>query len=209
MLYYLSERVKNYQDKLVEDEIDEEEGLQKEEAPKKHRPYGQKMYIIGELSQMILLNLKEKKNWQHSAYPGKLNLPSDLFKPFATVQEAQLSFKTYIPESLTEKIQNNIKAKIGRILHTSQTQRQRLQKRLLAHENNESQKKKKKVHHARSQADDEEGDGNRESDSDDDSYSPSNKNETKKGHENIVMKKLRVRKEVDYKDDEDDDIEMT
>lgn len=100
------------------------------------------MYIIGELSQMILLNLKEKKNWQHSAYPGKLNLPSDLFKPFATVQEAQLSFKTYIPESLTEKIQNNIKAKIGRILHTSQTQRQRLQKRLLAHENNESQKKK-------------------------------------------------------------------
>lgn len=141
LLYYLSERVKNYQDKLVEDEIDEEEGPQKEEAPKKHRPYGQKMYIIGELSQMILLNLKEKKNWQHSAYPGKLNLPSDLFKPFATVQEAQLSFKTYIPESLTEKIQNNIKAKIGRILHTSQTQRQRLQKRLLAHENNESQKK--------------------------------------------------------------------
>ncbi|CAI4688515.1 BFH_collapsed_G0041610.mRNA.1.CDS.1 [Saccharomyces cerevisiae] len=209
LLYYLSERVKNYQDKLVEDEIDEEEGPQKEEAPKKHRPYGQKMYIIGELSQMILLNLKEKKNWQHSAYPGKLNLPSDLFKPFATVQEAQLSFKTYIPESLTEKIQNNIKAKIGRILHTSQTQRQRLQKRLLAHENNESQKKKKKVHHARSQADDEEGDGDRESDSDDDSYSPSNKNETKKGHENIVMKKLRVRKEVDYKDDEDDDIEMT
>lgn len=132
-----------------------------------------------------------------------------MFKPFATVQEAQLSFKTYIPESLTEKIQNNIKAKIGRILHTSQTQRQRLQKRLLAHENNESQKKKKKVHHARSQADDEEGDGDRESDSDDDSYSPSNKNETKKGHENIVMKKLRVRKEVDYKDDEDDDIEMT
>ncbi|CAI4682319.1 AKR_collapsed_G0041800.mRNA.1.CDS.1 [Saccharomyces cerevisiae] len=209
LLYYLSERVKNYQDKLVEDEIDEEEGPQKEEAPKKHRPYGQKMYIIGELSQMILLNLKEKKNWQHSAYPGKLNLPSDLFKPFATVQEAQLSFKTYIPESLTEKIQNNIKAKIGRILHTSQTQRQRLQKRLLAHENNESQKKKKKVHHARSQADDEEGDGDRESDSDDDSYSPSNKNETRKGHENIVMKKLRVRKEVDYKDDEDDDIEMT
>ncbi|CAI7269439.1 AVN_collapsed_G0041130.mRNA.1.CDS.1 [Saccharomyces cerevisiae] len=209
LLYYLSERVKNYQDKLVEDEIDEEEGPQKEEAPKKHRPYGQKMYIIGELSQMILLNLKEKKNWQHSAYPGKLNLPSDLFKPFATVQEAQLSFKTYIPESLTEKIQNNIKAKIGRILHTSQTQRQRLQKRLLAHENNESQKKKKKVHHARSQPDDEEGDGDRESDSDDDSYSPSNKNETKKGHENIVMKKLRVRKEVDYKDDEDDDIEMT
>ena len=209
LLYYLSERVKNYQDKLVEDEIDEEEGPQKEEAPKKHRPYGQKMYIIGELSQMILLNLKEKKNWQHSAYPGKLNLPSDLFKPFATVQEAQLSFKTYIPESLTEKIQNNIKAKIGRILHTSQTQRQRLQKRLLAHENNESQKKKKKVHHARSQADDEEGDGDRESDGDDDSYSPSNKNETKKGHENIVMKKLRVRKEVDYKDDEDDDIEMT
>lgn len=144
LLYYLSERVKNYQDKLVEDEIDEEEGPQKEEAPKKHRPYGQKMYIIGELSQMILLNLKEKKNWQHSAYPGKLNLPSDLFKPFATVQEAQLSFKTYIPESLTEKIQNNIKAKIGRILHTSQTQRQRLQKRLLAHENNESQKKRRK-----------------------------------------------------------------
>lgn len=70
-------------------------------------------------------------------------------------------------------------------------------------------KKRRKFIMQRSQADDEEGDGDRESDSDDDSYSPSNKNETKKGHENIVMKKLRVRKEVDYKDDEDDDIEMT
>ncbi|CAI4048465.1 hypothetical protein N7582_004383 [Saccharomyces uvarum] len=209
LLYYLSERVKNYQDKLIEDGEDEEDDeAQKQKAPKRGESRGEKMYIIGELSQMILLTLKEKKNWQHSAYPGKLNLPSDLFKPFATVQDAQLSFKTYLPESLTEKIQNNIRAKIGRILHTSQTQRQRLQKRLLAHENNESQKKKKRVHHVRPKQHDDESDEDEKSGSDNDSYLPSNKNENRKVYENVVKKKLRVRKEIDYKDDEDDDMEM-
>ena len=187
---------------------DRDEALQKEEVSKKYQSYGQRMYIIGELSQMILLNLKEKKNWQHSAYPGKLDLPSDLFKPFATVQEAQLSFKTYLPESVTEKIQNNIRGKIGRILHTSQTQRQRLQKRLLAHENNESQRKKKRVHQGKSQHKDEKSDEESELGSDDDSYLPPNTNENRKVYENVVIKKLRVRKEVDYKDDEDDDIEI-
>ncbi|CAI4048176.1 sister chromatid cohesion factor PDS5 SKDI_13G2080 [Saccharomyces kudriavzevii IFO 1802] len=208
LLYYLSERVKNYQDKLVEDEANEDGKMENEEGPKKCRPRGERMYIIGELSQMILLNLKEKKNWQHSAYPGKLNLPSDLFKPFATVQEAQSSFKTYLPEDATEKIQNNIRAKIGRILHTSQTQRQRLQKRLLAQENSESRKRKKRVHPVKPKFNDEESDERGELGSDDDSYSPSNKDEKRKIYEDAIKKKLRVRKEVDYKDDEEDDIEM-
>lgn len=199
LLYYLSERIKNYQDRVVENEdITSDCG-------KDNSGNDSKMYVIGELSQMILLQFKEKKGWQHSAYPGKLNLPSDLFQPFNTIKEAQASFKTYIPDKFTQKLQNNIKTKVGRMVHTSQTQRQRAQRKLLANEYQGSNKRRKLTgklttkNKNKSSSDEDSGD-----DFDEDGpYKPT----TSANSDMLKRRKntLRARKEIDYKDDDDEE----
>lgn len=190
LLYYLAERVKNYRD-LTVDEYDDAEDLHQNADP------SERMYIIGELAQMVLLAIKEKKGWQHSAYPGKLNLPADLFTPFSTIEEAQASFRTYLPDTYTERLQMNIKAKVARILHSSQTQKQKFQKRMLANENQEVVNKKRK------QSKKVEPESSDEDSEDEDAYvSPSNTNvKTTRP----LKKSLRERKKVDYRDDDDDD----
>ncbi|EDO19365.1 hypothetical protein Kpol_1002p10 [Vanderwaltozyma polyspora DSM 70294] len=200
LLYYLSERIKNYEDKVISEDTDEIEISRKENS--------KRMYIIGELSQMILIQFKEKKAWQHSAYPGKLNLPGDLFQPFATIKEAQASFKTYISEKSSEKLQANIKTKVGRLVYSSQTQRQRAQKRMLASEYQSGSKKKatrrsdRKSRH-KGFTDDENSDDDDDSEIDDDEvYKPSGG----RSSSNTGMRKnLRERKKIDYKDDDDND----
>ena len=193
LLYYLSERVKNYQDNVSEegddDDDDDDDDEEDNENNKIKNSTSDKMYIISELSQMILLQLKEKRNWQHSPYPGKLNLPSDLFKPFLSVEDARNSFKTYIDEKYIESLKSNIKIKVGKIVHASQTQRQRAQKKLLTHEYNKNMGSKKvklsKSSRKRTRDNDEDDDENEEP-----------------NYEN-VRKSSRVRKTVNYRDDSD------
>lgn len=199
LLYYLAERVKNYKDMIVEDN-DTEAARQTE----KSITSSTRIYVIGEIAQMILLAIKDRRGWQHSAYPGKLNLPADLFAPFATIEEAQASFKTYLPDKYTERLQNNIKAKVARLLHTSQTQKQKLQKRLLNNEYQEVPKKKKKQKRPAVKS-------NRAIDEDSDSETneafnagTDNKNNTVSS---LPKKSLRTRKKVDYRDDDDSESE--
>lgn len=204
LLYYLSERVKNYQDRIIDDvdeddeeEEDEDDGEDRESKRKeKIKEISKRMYMISELSQLILLQLKEKKNWQHSSYPGKLNLSSDLFLPFSSNKEARGILKTYIPDTYTVKVQNNIRTKVHRITHSSQTQRQRVQKKLLQTEYNEPVQKKnknknKKASKKRKHYDSE--------DSDDENYGSSKNNKViaREG----TRKNLRERKVVNYNDD--------
>ncbi|QLL30651.1 hypothetical protein HG536_0A04670 [Torulaspora globosa] len=198
MLYYLSERVKNYKDVIAEENDSEAANQSKNSTISSTR-----IYIIGEIAQMILLAIKDRKGWQHSAYPGKLNLPADLFAPFGTIEEAQASFKTYLPEKYTERLQMNIKAKVARLLHTSQTQKQKLQKRMLNNEYQEvAKKKKKQKRHAVS---------NRAIDEDSDSEA--NQAFTVAGKDNngtvspLSKKSLRTRKKVDYRDDDNSESE--
>lgn len=193
LLYYLSERVKNYQDHVSE-ETDETEGAQDNNATENTHS-SDKMYMISELSQMILLQLKEKRNWQHSPYPGKLNLPSDLFKPFLSLEEARTSFKTYIDEKYIESLKSNIKIKVGKIVHASQTQRQRAQKKLLASEYNQNSDKNKK-NTKRSQR----KRGRHDNDNDDDDMSDENKTPSSVP----VRKSSRRIRKINYKDDSDD-----
>lgn len=196
LLYYLSERVKNYRDRVAEEESKEEEeeeekatdgddvGKENKESVNLDDNPLTRMYIISELSQMILLKLKERKDWQHSAYPGKLNLPGDVFKPFNSIQEAQASFKPYLNETYTEKLENNIRAKVGRIVHSSQTHRQRVQKRMLASEYHGPDKKKRR----------QKGMINADSSSD-------SEGDDRAVHAPL-RKNLRERKNIDYQDDD-------
>lgn len=200
LLYYLAERVKNYQDLIVE-QSDENDSHSHSEST----TGGTNIYVIGELAQMILLAIKEKRGWQHSAYPGKLNLPADLFAPFATIEEAQASFKTYLPDRYTERLHMNIKAKVARLLHTSQTQKQKLQKRLLDGEYQEATKKRRKEnkpirrkkHADQDESSDSEADGE---------ISPAQKN-SKSSTVPLPKKSVRARKKVDYRDDSESDLD--
>lgn len=192
LLYYLAERVKNYRD-LTIDVNDNNDDQQSETEP------CARMYVIGELAQMILLAIKEKKGWQHSTYPGKLNLPADLFTPFSTIEEAQASFKSYLPEKYTEKLQMNIRAKVARNLHSSQTQKQKIQKRMLDNENHEVSNKKRKQ---TKKAEPETSDDDSESDN---AYVPGTKTRTGRSDRSKLKKSLRERKKVDYRDEDDDD----
>lgn len=197
LLFYLSERVKNYQDMIDTDEDDSEDS---ESDDNTHNSNNARLYIICELSQIILLQLKKKRSWQHSAYPGKLNLPSDLFKPFFSVEDAQASFKTYIKERYAELLTSNIKMKVGRIVHASQTQRQRAQKRLLDNEYNgkaivdtsNETNKKRKVKKARKE-------------NNDDESSEEEGENNKQVYYSARRKNLRERKQVDYKENEEDE----
>lgn len=200
LLYYLSERVKNYQDKLTDNEEDEE--LSESENVASKNGNCTRMYVIGELAQMILLQLKERKNWQHSAYPGKLNLPNDLFLPFDTIQDAQASFKTYLPDKYADKLQMNIKTKVNRIMSTSQTQRQRAQKRMLTNEYQHEAGKRKRAKRVKNPDQNESEDDSDVENSD--TYVPTKSAGNKKVYE-TVRKNLRVRKEVDYNDSNEED----
>ncbi|CAL9735883.1 sister chromatid cohesion protein Pds5p [Monosporozyma servazzii] len=198
LLYYLSERVKNYQDNIEDEEEDDEEVEEVSDNAK--RTNSERMYIVGELAQIILLQLKIKRGWQHTAYPGKLNLPNDLFKPFNSIEDAQASFKTYIAESYLETIKSNIKLKVGKIVHTSQTQRQRAQKRLLANEyqntvSEEQNAKKRKTEKKKNNNDDES-----EDDDSEDVYLPAS---NKIVYNNSRKKNLRERKTINYNEDEE------
>lgn len=210
LLYYLSERVKNYQDKLTDDGEDsgksDATGDQEEEGTHNTGNPGTKIYIIGELSQLILLQLKERKNWQHSAYPGKLNLPVDLFKPFDTIQDARESFRTYIDEKYIERLNNNIKIKVNRIVYVSQTQRQRVQKRMLDSEHQQiaTSGNKRPRENRRKKLDDRDAEKDAEAVThagDDKAYVPSTKIVYEAGS---LRKNLRERKKVDYRVDDDD-----
>lgn len=204
LLYYLAERVKNYKDTITleEDAIEEKgEGSDTMDADKSNDTLNAcpRIYIVGEIAQMILLSLKDRQGWQHSAYPGKLNLPSDLFSPFTSIEEAQASFKTHLSEQYASKLRLNIKSKVGRFMNTSQTQRQKAQKRMLASEYQETERKKKKAIKISNKNDE-------DLDSDDGSYTSPRKGSAKEVH--LVPKKsLRTRKSVDYKDEDDEDDE--
>lgn len=212
LLYYLSERVKNYQDRTAIEEQqqddDDDDGNTSDGANGRggETNPSSKVYIIGELSQMILLALKEKRGWQHSAYPGKLNLPGDLFMPYANAQEAQASFNTYIPDSLADKLRVNIRSKVGRISHTSQTQRQKAQKRMLAHEyNGASNIKRKKLRTSRRKMEESEEESQEDvSEADDSAYHPS-REARNKSRSNVARRSGRVKKNVDYKDASESD----
>lgn len=200
LLYYLSERIKNYQDD-IEDEEDEEDEEEEEQGPNNQvkKTNNERMYIIGELAQIILLQLKNKRGWQHTAYPGKLNLPNDLFRPFNSVEDAQASFKTYISDKYLATVKSTIKLKVGKIVHTSQTQRQRAQKRMLANEYQSNKTpedhvtKKRKRNQSAQDIDD-------ENDEPEKAYVPTG---GKVVYNNLRKKNLRERKTVNYNEDDD------
>ncbi|AET41091.1 sister chromatid cohesion factor PDS5 Ecym_7247 [Eremothecium cymbalariae DBVPG len=191
LLYYLAGRVKQYQDSVNEEDSESDEVEQQLKA--------KNIYIISELTQLILTELKNQRGWNIPVYPGKLNLPSDLFQPFPSMEEAQRNtFISYLPEAQLDSLKGNVKGKVSRMSHSSHTIKQQVQKRKLAseyqkpHTTSVGAKRKKKS----SENYDEEATPEKLDD-----YRPRSKNANAA---NPTRKSARQRRDVNYQEDEDE-----
>ncbi|SCU97563.1 LAMI_0F10528g1_1 [Lachancea mirantina] len=193
LLYYFSARVKQYQDAL-EDEIPSE-GLYDSES---NFPKSLNVYVIAELSQLVLNQLSEQKNWSIAAHPANLNLPGDIFKPFDTIDKArQNAFETYLTQEQTSIMRKTIEMKLGRLSKKSQTVKQQVQKRKLDDEYKGSKRKVITGVHQDSNVK-----SLRSATSFDDVYVPPT---SSKESRNVLRKSSRQKKNVNYDDGESDD----
>ncbi|QEU58104.1 Pds5 [Kluyveromyces lactis] len=176
LLYYLAGRIKQYKDLL-------------DEAPTC-------IYVISELVQMILNELKQIKNLNLTVYPGKLNLPSDLYVPFENMELAQANtFKTFIKDDYTQVLEQKIKLKCSKMVHgSSTTTKQQKQQRKLTSEYKQRTPSKKKRHYS--------------SDSDDDSDSAHDRSiypSPLKSNRGPQRKSTRSKTAVDYNEDDENE----
>ncbi|CDO96515.1 unnamed protein product [Kluyveromyces dobzhanskii CBS 2104] len=176
LLYYLTGRVKQYKDLLTD-------------APTS-------IYVVSELVQMILNELKQIKSLNLAVYPGKLNLPSDLYTPFENMELAQANtFKTFIKDEYTQLLRQKIKFKCNKMVHgSSTTSKQQRQQRQLTSEYRQPAIPKKRKNH------------NNESDNDEDmsndqSIYPSPLKSNGGGPQ---RKSTRTKKSIDYNEDENE-----
>lgn len=206
LLYYLAGRIKQYVDGVQDDEEeggDDGDDGKEPEGDETCHDKSCNIYTISELAQLILGELKEQKNWNLPVYPGKLNLPSDLFMPFASIDEAQKNtFKTYLKEEHIKSLKTTVKVKVGHIVSKSQTQKQKLQKRKLTSEYQQSKKKARVSKKGHNGSDDEESG---DAESADEYYVPSSRSKT--DNQEPIRKSKRQKREVRYKDEDDEDSE--
>ncbi|KAL6950838.1 hypothetical protein ACO0QE_000120 [Hanseniaspora vineae] len=94
LLFYLSNRVKQYQD------IDETV------------PESSNIYIISEIIQLILVEYKEIKNWDIPVYQGRLNLPTDLYVPITDPKKQNSIIMTnFLKDEQVTEIKKMLKSK--------------------------------------------------------------------------------------------------
>ncbi|RDW35755.1 armadillo-type protein [Yarrowia lipolytica] len=98
MLFHLAQRVKQFQDAVDE-----------ERANIMHLDKG--VHFLSELAQLSIRQYAENKhNMQIPTYPGKANMPGDIFKPFDTPELAKkASQTTYMPQEVAEEIPHSIR----------------------------------------------------------------------------------------------------
>lgn len=130
LLFYFSNRIKQYRDALISDidyELAAAAELETETEPKEpgaestpksaktQRPaYIDNIYRVAELSLLSIKIYRERKNWIIQTFPGKLQLSKDLFAPMKSTREAQkVASRTYIPDKLAKKLETLIKSEIG------------------------------------------------------------------------------------------------
>lgn len=190
LLYYLAGRVRQYRDTVRDVGSSDEQEDRGADATEEEHKIVPNVYIISELAQLVLNQFKEQHKWTLSVYPGKLNLPSDLFEPFDTINEARVNtFETYLSANHARVIQKSIEVKVNRMFRKSQTHKQQVQKRKLTDEYRVVHKKQRPSKSAEQSLEDSD---------EDDNYVPSNLSKMS----DVTRKSSRRKNEVDYRDDE-------
>lgn len=72
----------------------------------------ERLYCLSDLAQAIVRRYEDVQGWSMQAWPGKMALPSNLFKPLPDHEMAQeIATKTFLPDGLLEKLDVLVKAK--------------------------------------------------------------------------------------------------
>ncbi|SCU92079.1 LAFA_0F07866g1_1 [Lachancea sp. 'fantastica'] len=124
LLYYLAGRIKQYRDR-VGDEPDVSKSKSNEQN-REVKEFDQGIYVISELAQLVIGQLKDFCQWNLASYPGKLNLPSDLFEPFDTIEDARKNvFGAYLNSEALTDLKKTINLRISRLHRRPAMQKQR------------------------------------------------------------------------------------
>ncbi|KDQ08190.1 hypothetical protein BOTBODRAFT_118968 [Botryobasidium botryosum FD-172 SS1] len=72
--------------------------------------YSENLYTISELAQLIIKARANLHSWSLPSYPGKVKLPSDIFKPLPNSDAANTILKTvYLPDETLNKLGKRVK----------------------------------------------------------------------------------------------------
>ncbi|SCU94888.1 LADA_0G12090g1_1 [Lachancea dasiensis] len=196
LLYYLAGRIRQYKDSLLDESVDNDK-MANDEKLRNSSIKGSGIYIISELAQLILGQFKEQNTWTLSSYPGKLNLPSDLFEPFDTIEDARKNtFEVFVKPNELESLKKMISVKVTRLYKQRGTVLKSLgQKRPLTDERRPT-KKGRQAEQAPI-----DGDDNGNDDGDNAYVPPKISTDTK----SETRKSSRQKKAVDYADDNSDE----
>ncbi|ODV64256.1 sister chromatid cohesion factor PDS5 ASCRUDRAFT_28895 [Ascoidea rubescens DSM 1968] len=105
LLYYFSNRIKQYRDALVAGEL-----YELDNPP--DSIYS--IYRVSELACMLIKALAKQKNWILQTWPGKIQLFADLFSPMQSTKEAQKVASTvFIKESILKRLQSQVETETG------------------------------------------------------------------------------------------------
>lgn len=104
LLYYLASRVKQYRDATAPVKL-----YETETTPESARD----IYCVAELAQLAIRELCELRNWALQTWPGKIQLPSDLFAPMTSTKEAHDVITTvYIPDLIQARLRVVIRERL-------------------------------------------------------------------------------------------------
>ncbi|EGW32976.1 uncharacterized protein SPAPADRAFT_49907 [Spathaspora passalidarum NRRL Y-27907] len=105
LLYYLSSRVKQYRDGSLATAEYEKSNLPEQALH---------LYRISELTQLIIKQYSDDKSWPLATWPGgKINLPSDIYAPMSSPEEARsIVGRVFIPEDIQADVLNSIRKKL-------------------------------------------------------------------------------------------------
>ncbi|RLV93031.1 Sister chromatid cohesion protein PDS5 [Spathaspora sp. JA1] len=105
LLYYLSSRIKQYRDGSLATSDYETTPLPQQALH---------LYRIAELSQLIIKQYSDDKNWPLTTWPGgKIQLPNDIYAPMSSPEEARSIVSTvFISEDIQSEVLNSIRKKL-------------------------------------------------------------------------------------------------
>ncbi|KAF1987939.1 hypothetical protein K402DRAFT_453143 [Aulographum hederae CBS 113979] len=71
------------------------------------------LYVLSDLSQAIIRRLEELNGWSMQAWPAKLKMPAQIFRPLSGHEEAQeIANKQYAPEELIDGLDDIVKVSL-------------------------------------------------------------------------------------------------
>lgn len=97
MIFYISQRLKQYRDNVDETLSD-------------------RMYLVSDVAQFIIIKYQEFKGWNVDTWPGKLQLSADIFKSMPSSKIAlQVAKTTYLPDYAQKDLEEFLRKRFAKL----------------------------------------------------------------------------------------------